>query len=667
LPFIAMLTASCLLALSIGLLSDTELQVLQPPPEAPAASTLLHEHLKRAALAALERRRVEYEKIKTPDDARRWQAARREFFLRQLDGLPPRPKHVSAQVTGTLAGPGFRVEKVVFESRPGLHVTGLLYLPTSKPPYPAVLMACGHADVGKAYREYQQVCMLLACNGMAAFCYDPISQGERSQLFGPDGKRLHHCVNQHTLLGLGCILLGTNTARYRIYDGLRALDYLLTRPEIDGRRIGVAGNSGGGTESSYLMALDERIWAAAPGCYLTSFARLLETSGPQDAEQSICGQIGFGMDEADYVLLRAPRPTCICASTRDATFDIAGTWDTFREAKRFYARLGLSERVDLVETDDRHGMVLQLREGTARWMARWLLQRDVPIVEGTLTAFPEPDTYGTPGGQVLRLAGEKTAFSLNQEAEAELAASRRKLWNEEPAQELLAHVRQLAGIRPLAAIAEPKLVRRGTLQRSGYQIEKWLLEPAGGMPVPALAFVPTHADGEAHLVLHEAGKQAAAEAGGPVETLVRAGHLVLAIDPRGVGETEARHKREWYRQLFGANGCEFFMAYLLGQPLVGMQAEDILVAARFLARYDDRVRRVHLTATGRIGVAALHAAALEPNTFAALRLQGTLRTWTDLVGEPTRPDYLPTLVHGALKLYDLPDLARSLGAKVQWQ
>jgi hypothetical protein len=134
-----------------------------------------------------------------------------------------------------------------------------------------------------------------------------------------------------------------------------------------------------------------------------------------------------------------------------------------------------------------------------------------------------------------------------------------------------------------------------------------------------------------------------------------------------VGETEARHKREWYRQLFGANGCEFFMAYLLGQPLVGMQAEDILVAARFLARYDDRVRRVHLTATGRIGVAALHAAALEPNTFAALRLQGTLRTWTDLVGEPTRPDYLPTLVHGALKLYDLPDLARSLGAKVQWQ
>jgi dienelactone hydrolase len=662
-----MLTASCVLAFAFGLLGNEDLQVIQPPADAPAASALLHEHLKQAALAALERRRAKYEALKTGDEARHWQAARREFFLRQLDGLPPRPKQVPARVTGTLSGPGFRVEKVVFESRPGLHVTGLLYLPTSKPPYPAVLMACGHADVGKAYREYQQVCMLLAGNGMAAFCYDPIAQGERSQLFGPDGKRLHHCVNQHTLIGLGCILLGTNTARYRIYDGMRAFDYLLTRPEIDGRRIGVAGNSGGGTESSYLMALDERIWAAAPGCYLTSFARLLETSGPQDAEQNICGQIGFGMDEADYVLMRAPRPTCICASTRDATFDITGTWDTFREAKRFYARVGFPERVDLVETDDRHGMVLQLREGTARWMARWLLGRDVPIVEGTLTPFPEPDTYCTPEGQVLRLAGEKTVFALNEEAQAALVAGRRTRWSAGPTPALLTQVRQLAGIRPLAQIPPPQTRRCATLQRSGYRIEKWLLEPVGGIPVPALAFVPAQTNGDAYLVVDEAGKQAAASPGGPIEALVRAGHLVLAVDPRGVGETEARHKREWYRQLFGANGCEFFMAYLLGQPLVGMQAEDILVAARFLARYDGHTRRVHLAATGRMGVAALHAAALEPDAFAALRLQGTLRTWTDLVGMPTRPDYLPTLVHGALKLYDLPDLARALGTKVRWE
>ena len=654
--------AACLLGISLAASAAEDLRVIPDESGRPAASAMLHEHLKQQCKDALEHRLAEYEKVKTDDDARRWQAARREFFLRQLDGLPPHPKHVPAQVTGTLSGDGFRVEKILFESRPGLHVTGLLYLPLTKPPYPAMLLACGHADNGKAYKEYQQVSMLVAQNGIAAFCYDPISQGERSQLLDANGKRVHHCVNQHTLVGIGCILLGTNTARYRIYDGMRALDYLLQRPEIDGRRIGVAGNSGGGTESSYLMALDERIYAAAPGCYLTTFARLLDSSGPQDAEQNIFAQIGFGMDEADYVCMRAPRPTLICASTRDATFDIVGTWETFRQAKRFYARLGLPERVDLCETDDRHGMVLQLREGTARWMSRWLLGRDVPITEGELKAFDEPQTYVTPKGQILALPGEKSVFALSQEAERQLAAARRKLWSENPPKTMLCKVAHAAGIRPLANLPQPKLERRGSIERAGYRIEKWLLQPEAGIPVPALAFVPPQPDGEAYLYLHEAGKTAETQA---IESLVRQGHLVLAVDPRGVGETEAKHKREWYRQLFGPNGCEFFLSYLLGQPLVGMQAEDILLAARFLAHYDARPRKVHLMATGRIGVAALHAAAVESDQFTSVSLTRTLSSWTDLVGEPSAPDYLPTVVHGALKLYDLPDLVRSLGDKIR--
>lgn len=655
--------AAWLVAASVAAPAGEDLRVMAGPTGGAPPGLMLYEHLCRDCLAALEHRKAEYEQLKTADDARRWQAARREFFLRQLDGLEPRPTHVAAQVTGRLSGKGFRVEKIVFQSRPGWHVTGLLYLPLSKPPYPGVLMACGHADSGKAYPEYQRVSMLLAQNGMAAFCYDPLAQGERSQLFGADGKRLHNCVYQHTLVGLGCILLGTNTARYRIDDGMRALDYLLERPEIDGQRIGVAGNSGGGTESSYLMALDDRIYAAAPGCYLTSFARLLATRGPQDAEQNIFGQIGFGMDQADYVCLRAPRPTVICCSTRDVTFDIAGTWDVFREAKRFYARLGFPERVDLVEADDRHGMVLQLREGTARFMSRWLRERETPIVEGELEPLEESQTYATPKGKVLDLPGEKTAFALNQAAEARLAAERRRLWSATPAKALLAKVAQTAGIRPLGNLPAPKVRMCGATQRPGYRVEKWLLEPDGGIPLPALAFVPPRAGGDAYLHVHEEGKAADAAEGGPIEALVRQGHLVLAVDPRGVGETESRHEREWTRALFGADGREFFLAYLLGRPLVGMQAEDILVAARFLAGFEGAPRRVHLVATGRIGVAALHAAAVESDRFASLRLNRTLPTWTALVAEPLAPDYLPTIVHGALKLYDLPDLVRSLGDK----
>jgi hypothetical protein len=268
----------------------------------------------------------------------------------------------------------------------------------------------------------------------------------------------------------------------------------------------------------------------------------------------------------------------------------------------------------------------------------------------------------TPTGQILALPGEKSVFALNQQAERQLAAGRRKLWSENPLATMLSKVAHAAGIRPLSNLPQPKLERRGTIQRAGYRIEKWLLQPEAGIPVPALAFLPPQADGEAYLFVHEAGKTGDVPA---IESLVRQGHLVLSVDPRGVGEIEARHKREWYRQLFGPNGCEFFMSYLLGQPLVGMQAEDILLAARFLAHFDPPPRNVHLMATGRIGVAALHAAAVEPGQFASVQLKETLPSWTALVGEPARPDYLPTVVHGALKLYDLPDLVRSLGAKMR--
>src|SRR5690606_3994037 len=113
---------------------------------------------------------------------------------------------------------------------------------------------------------------------------------------------------------------------------------------------------------------DARVACAAPSCYLTSFERLLATIGPQDAEQNLHAQIALGIDHADYVLLRAPRPTLILASTRDF-FDIEGTWDTFREAKRFYTRLGYPERVDLVETDARHGYPQSQREAMVRWMS----------------------------------------------------------------------------------------------------------------------------------------------------------------------------------------------------------------------------------------------------------------------------------------------------------
>lgn len=300
------MTASVLL-LAMILTSEPkgdELRVL-PPPKASTTPDMVTTYLNNLAVEALQRRRATYKALKTPEQIADYQKRLREFFVRQLDGFPAKTS-INAQTTGKEAASDYRLEKVMFESRPNHHVTAILYLPMSEPPYPGVIIPCGHSDNGKAAETYQRASILLAKNGIAALCYDPIGQGERYQALGDSGKPRFGTTTEHTLMGVGAILVGTNTAQYRIYDGMRAIDYLQSRPEIDPKRIGVTGNSGGGTLSSYLMALDERIVCAAPSCYLTTFQRLLETIGPQDAEQNIYGQIAFGMDHPDYILMRAP-------------------------------------------------------------------------------------------------------------------------------------------------------------------------------------------------------------------------------------------------------------------------------------------------------------------------------------------------------------------------
>ncbi|MCX6900982.1 MAG: acetylxylan esterase [Verrucomicrobia bacterium] len=641
-----------------------DLNVLPPSPPTPkgtnAPLAMLDAYLKSAAFAALDKRKSDYEKVKTPEQVTAWQQQRREFFVQQLGGFPKRTP-LNGKVTGTMDGSDYRVEKVIFESEPKHHVTGLLYLPKTPPPYPGVIVPCGHSTNGKGAETYQRASILLAKNGLAAFCYDPIGQGERAQVLKPDGKAALGSTTEHTLVGIGAILVGRNVATYRIWDGMRAIDYLQSRPEIDPKRIGCTGNSGGGTLTSYLMALDDRIVAAAPSCYLTSFRKLLERIGGQDGEQNIFGQIAFGMEHGDYVIMRAPKPTLMCVATRDM-FDILGSWDSFREAKRIYGKLGFANHVDLVEADEPHGFSTHLRVGAVRWMRRWLLKVDDDIIEPDFPIRKDPEIQCSEKGQVMLMPGEKSVFDLNADAEKKLAVERRELWSKSAKTDALAKVREVAGVRPLDKLQPAKCRAAGSVERRGYRIEKLVLEPEAGIVLPALAFVPPKPNGNAYLYLNGQGKQADAAPGGPIEQLVTQGHLVLAVDLRGLGETVEK-ARKWYSGSFGPVAGDFYHSYLLGCSLVGMWTEDVLVCARFLAGYETKgaPRKVHLVGVGAVGIPALHAAALEPELIVSLTLRRTLASWASVLREPAAKDQLITTIHGALKVYDLPDLVAAFG------
>jgi cephalosporin-C deacetylase-like acetyl esterase len=644
--------------------AEENLRVLPETVGGVKPDDMMSRYLRGAAQRRFDDWKSRYEQRKTPEQIEEYQKDLREKFIEAIGGLPERAE-LNPQVTGVVLRDGYRVEKVIFESQPGHYVSSLLFLPADEKyssPYPGVLVPCGHSFNGKGHETYQAMGALLALNGMAALVFDPVDQGERGQILSEWPKLWG--TRAHTMLGVGSILLGRGTASFEIWDGMRGIDYLQSRPEVDSTRIGCTGNSGGGTQTSYLMALDERIIAAAPSCYITSFERLLDTIGVQDAEQNIFGQLAFGMDHADYLMMRAPTPILICAATRDF-FDIGGTWESFRYAKRLYSRMGFSERIDLLENDAEHNYNVLQRQGVVRWMSRCLLKEDEPIVEPDIKLLSDEEVQCAPGGQVMLLGGARSAYDLNRDLEKELARQREKLWETKDRKELLGRVRQIAGVRRLTELPMPKVEEVGVVGRDGYGIRKIILRPEDGIYLPGLMFVPEQSgqiiDQNAVLYVHEKGKEADAEAGGAIEELVRAGRAVLAVDLRGTGETQ-QIKQNKFTEAIGLDWQDVYTAYLLGRSYVGMRAEDILVYARFLRQ--KYPLQVDLIAVGNVGVPVLHGAALEPNLFGSIKLIRSLVSWSNVIESGRSYNQQVNTVHGALKVYDLPNLASTLGNRL---
>lgn len=635
-------------------------------PEGERASSSFYAHLQQEAYAALERRTKNFEQLKTPEQIGEYQRKLRDLFVRQLGGFPERTP-LNAQVVRKLDADGYRIENVIFESRPGHHITANLYIPDGAGPFPGVVVSSGHSRTAKTADYNQRFAIAMAVNGMAALSIDPIGQGERSQILNEKGEpQFSGTTTEHFLVGVGSILVGRNTAGYRAWDAIRAIDYLCSRPEIDSKQIGMTGCSGGGTMTSYVMALDERVTCAAPACYLTTMRRLIETIGPQDAEQNIFGQIAFGLDQPDYVVMRAPRATLISSTTEDF-FDIHGSWDNYRQSKRIYGRLGFPERVDLVEIEGKHGVQPQNLATIAHWMQRWMLGRDQVVPAAELKTHPASDLLCTESGQVLRLPGERSVFDINAEYETQLAAERKKKWSSTSGDNMLTKVRELAGIGALEQFTAPKVEKLGRIERDGYMIEKVVLRGHSAVPLPALVFRPQSASKDVYLYVHDEGKAGDAAPGGAIEKLVRAGNTIVAVDLRGQGET-GTGKRD---SLLG-DYKTYYLSYLLGKSLTGLRAEDILTATLFAASLTPPEQKasahVHLVGVGQAGIAALHAGACRPDSYASLTLRNTPRDWSSLVKKSVPAGVLEGTVHGALTLYDLPDLVQLAGpAKVRYE
>ncbi|HZT28606.1 MAG TPA: acetylxylan esterase [Bryobacteraceae bacterium] len=546
------------------------------------------------------------------------------------------------------------------KGQPRFYVTANLYVPqTGKPPYPAVLQPVGHSLAAKNRAFYQNLSLGLVKSGFVVLTYDPLGQGERRIFYDPalEDSKVGSTTMEHQMVGIQSLLAGESIARYMIWDGMRGIDLLQSRPEVDARRIGVSGCSGGGTLTTYLAALDERVRVAAPSCYITDWEDQLQGTGPQDAEQQFPNQLAEGVTHADLVEAFAPKPYLICSTTEDF-FPLAGARRTFEEARRIYALFGTQDSIAWFHTGGGHGTPQPTREAIYGWMKRWL--QDAPPGPSPEPAFQteyEQDLSVTPTGQVSTWLGGETASSLNIRRFSAIAEARQPL----PPARVVDAVRRLTHYE---ASHNPLRIReREEIRREGYRLEPLTYETGPGRLVPALLALPDAGRSRQQCIVYvdALGKDAAARRGGDLDQLGQLGYTVLALDPSGIGETAANwssYSTPWFGQDKAA-----WLALMVGRPLVGIRMDDIL-------RGLDLLREKNLLyggscaafGKGSAAVDLLHAAILEAR-ISRLYLEDGLVSYESIARTPIHRRIFDSVVPGVLGEYDLTDLVAALAPR----
>jgi len=605
--------------------------------------------LDREAQAHWAQRRIVINSLNTPGAVRRRGEAFREWLTASIGGWPQKtPLH--ARITGVLHRDGYRIEKLVYESQPGFRVTANLYIPPGPGPFPALLGVSGHSDLAKADPAYQHVWVSMARRGVLVLAYDPPAQGERFVVQKVPGRApiVSGGVPEHIAEGMQCLLTGSSLVAYEIWDGIRAVDYLLTRRDVDPRRIGVAGSSGGGTQTAYLLALEPRLSAGVISCYMTTWERLWRKPGPQDAEQNFPGFTAAGWDYGDFLIAAAPRPVLISAVTRDF-FPIAGTRAAAEEQRRIYRVMGRPDAAGFFETDDVHSWSQAQREAAYRWFERAFHLPNTGGVERPVNVESAATLAVTPTGQLGDSFGSETPQSLNRRR-ADEVSSRRRALRIHDAEELRAIVAQRTGVSvPQRA---PAWHTMAVIKGQDWHGEKIVLETASRIDLPAVLLLPN--TGKPHsvaLIVHEYGKTAAVPA---ALRAIHSGRAALCLDVRGAGQLAPPHaKNDSFPEYQLA-----WRAMLLGHTLVGMQAADIIEAVAAIKKHAGFENLpVELHAMGKTGIAAQLAGALAPR-FSSVTVEGCIGSWLEFAMAQRHADLSTLVVPGVLEDFDVSDLLR---------
>jgi len=622
------------------------------------APNSLYHYIAGQAYEMLAKRSEDISRISTLEE---WQARQKvlQETLLHIVGPFPSKTPLNAKIIRTIVKDSFRVEHIVYESQPGFYVTSSLFIPSGlskNSKAPAVIYCSGHAEDGYRGQVYQHVILNLVRKGFIVFAFDPVGQGERLEYFDPaTGKSIvGGPTTEHSYPGTQAFIAGSSQARYMIWDGIRAVDYLLTRKEVDHARIGITGRSGGGTQSAYIAAMDDRIYAAAPECYITTFTRLLQTMGNQDAEQNLFNEISRGIDQPDLLAVRAPRPALMITTTRDI-FSIQGAMEAEKEVSLIYKAYGRESDFGRAEDDTSHASTRKNREAMYAFFQEHLNNPGSPKDEPTRNLSIE-EMQVTATGQVSTSLGGETVFTLNRKESGKLAEKLQaaRISDESFIPDVLNSAKKLSGYHEPADSDEP--VFSGRYRKHGYLIEKYFIKGEGNYIIPYLLMIPSDLSAKALIYLHPSGKSAEASEGDEMEWFVKHGFTVLAPDIVGVGEMgPGLFRGDAYIE--GGSHNLWYASMLIGRSIAGIRASDVVKLAHLLKK--NGINEIYAISRKEMAPVILYAAAFD-NSISRIALIEPYSSYLSIVRNRFYcSSFIPGVVPGALKAYDLPDIEAS--------
>jgi dienelactone hydrolase len=651
---------SCFLGLSNGLFAQEDLSVYSYWKfHQKTTDQLFYNELSNRAFQQLEKREAAIAKLTTKEQWQKRQAEVRAKLARAVGPFPAKTP-LNPVITGTLKKEDFTVEKLYFESRPGYHVTAAMFIPDKRQEKaPAILFCSGHSDNGFRSEAYQHLILNYVKKGFIVLAFDPIGQGERIQYQSDELKK--GATREHSYAGVQTFVAGIPPANYFIWDGIRSVDYLLTRKEVDPARIGIAGRSGGGTQSAYIAAMDDRIVAAAPECYITTFDKLIRSNGPQDAEQNLMYGLENGIDMADFLEVRAPKPALIVATTRDI-FAIQGARDSYHEAKKAYQAFGKADQMQMTEDDAGHASTLKNREATYAFFQKYLNNPGSPT-DLKVAILTDQELHATPSGRVIPFLKGESMFSLNEKYVGELVGKRKN--SRKPAADFHSELRKklIAVSGYTRPAGKPDVIFSGRMHRPEYAIEKYLVKGSGTYHIPVLWLKPEKKSGKTVLLLDEQGKTMALQKEKLAHQLAVQGFEVVLPDLSGVGELGGGFIKGGDSVIDDIPLNLWFAGVLVHKSLLAARAEEIAILADFIKKTGSPETTITAAAVGTLTSDLLHAAVID-NPFKKLVLVQPLVSYQSIAEERLyKPKFALSAVPGALAEYDLPDLVEVLSSQ----